>query len=338
MAEQQKDLRAVRYCFTENTMEEPAWDPLHMKYLVYQTETAPATGHLHIQGYVRFNERTRVKRAREILRIPKAHMEVCKGTEEQNRAYCTKEESRAPGPSGEYGTYERKQAGQGTRTDLNALKEAAKAPGATLSKLAESFGDEIIRYPAGVQLYYRLVQPPVDPIRPIRVVWMWGPTSQGKTYRAFQQHPNLYTVTFPHPWDSYQGEQVILMDEFNSANWQITDLNRILDQYKYELSCRYQNKMARWNLVIICSNADPMTFYTEAHVDQRLLDAFRRRVTDVYHVTDREAFADLSLPPMPVPVPPPPSTPPSDQAPGLNEAEVATAPSSPVSSPDLLNL
>ena len=325
----QSKLRSARYCFTENTMTEPRWDPLHMVYLVYQTEVAPATGHNHIQGYVRFNERVRVQRAKGLLGCPGAHFEMCKGTEEQNRKYCTKEESRAPGPAGEYGTFSAKE-GQGSRTDIQLFQEAAKKGGMTIQQVAENHGALLINHPTGVKVFLAAIQPLPPPIRPLRVVWMWGPTSQGKTYRAFQQHPNLYTVTLPHPWDSYEGQSVILLDEFNSANWQITDINRVLDHYRYELACRYQNKMARWNLVIVCSNADPMTFYTETIVDQSLLNAFRRRINDIYYVTDREAVVDLSLPVIgDAPAPPP----------GLNidPADVPTAPSSP-QSPDLLNL
>lgn len=329
------NLRSNRYCFTENTMQEPRWDPLHMKYLVYQTEVAPATGHNHIQGYVRFNERVRVQKAKQLLAIPGAHFEMCKGTEEQNRKYCTKEDSRAPGPAGEYGTYDSKE-GQGKRTDLQSFQAAALSGALTLHQVAVNHGSLLIKYPTGVKTFLAAAQAPPPAIRPMKVIWMWGPTSQGKTYRAFQQHPNLYTVTLPHPWDSYEGQQVILLDEFAAENWEITSLNRVLDQYRYELACRYQNKMARWNLVIICSNADPMTFYTESHVDQRLLNAFRRRINEVYYVEDRESLVDLSLPPgcdQPIAQV-------TDQAPGINtvdEADIPTAPSSP-QSPDLFNL
>lgn len=322
-------LRSNRYCFTENTMAEPRWDPLHMKYLVYQTETAPATGHLHIQGYVRFMERVRVQKAKQLLGVPNAHFEMCKGTEEQNRAYCTKEESRAPGPSGEHGTYDAKE-GQGKRTDLQTFQAAASTGELTLHQVAVDHGSLLIKYPNGVKTYLAAIQEQAPAVRPIKVIWMWGPTSQGKTYRVFQQHPNVYTVTSPHPWDSYERERVILIDEFNEKEWDMTTLNRVMDQYRYELPCRYSNKSAHWNLVIVCSNSNPMSFYADT-LNQSLLTAWRRRFSEnIYYVTDRESYVDLSLPVI-GDAPAPPT--------GLNidPADVPTAPSSP-QSPDLFTL
>lgn len=68
------------------------------EYMVWQYEMVT---HLHIQGYVYFaNARTMksVKRAIADWCGVEAHLEKTRGSAEQNRLYCTKEQSRVHGP------------------------------------------------------------------------------------------------------------------------------------------------------------------------------------------------------------------------------------------------
>jgi len=61
-----------------------------MKYLVWQMEIAPTTGMQHVQGYVRFSVKKELQTARRLL-SDRAHLQEAKGTEQQNKDYCTKE-------------------------------------------------------------------------------------------------------------------------------------------------------------------------------------------------------------------------------------------------------
>lgn len=78
------------FCFTqfnlENTPEKCIGED-KIAYAIYQTEICPTTGKAHLQGYVRLKTRTE-KSIADIL--PGAHLEERRGTEQQNRDYCTK--------------------------------------------------------------------------------------------------------------------------------------------------------------------------------------------------------------------------------------------------------
>ena len=58
------------------------------KYLIYGREVGDE-GTPHLQGYVQLKKITRLTGMKKLH--PTAHWEVAKGTEEQNRTYCSKE-------------------------------------------------------------------------------------------------------------------------------------------------------------------------------------------------------------------------------------------------------
>lgn len=68
-----------------------------VKYSVYQIERAPTTDRLHYQGYIVFNRPVRLPTVKRLLGRT-VHAEHSRGSLQQNRDYCTKEESRVFGP------------------------------------------------------------------------------------------------------------------------------------------------------------------------------------------------------------------------------------------------
>lgn len=97
-------------------------------YMIYQHELAPETGRRHIQGYIRFANRKRFQTVQAWLAARGcggAHIEAASGNEEQNRTYCSKIESRAPGGDPiEFGVYDADAGKQGKRSDLEAATGA----------------------------------------------------------------------------------------------------------------------------------------------------------------------------------------------------------------------
>lgn len=64
----------------------------------------------------------------------------------------------------------------------------------------------------------------------------------------------VFRVTdYVHPFDAYQGEDVLLPDEYNS-NFKIQDLLNYLDGYPLTLSARYSNRVACFTKVYIIFN------------------------------------------------------------------------------------
>lgn len=82
------------WCFTLNnyTAEDvlllDGLVPNVCSYLVYGFEFAPTTLTPHLQGYVQFAKQYRMAAVAKL--IPRAHVIKAKGTQVQNRVYCTK--------------------------------------------------------------------------------------------------------------------------------------------------------------------------------------------------------------------------------------------------------
>ena len=120
-----------RWCFTVNNPG--AWEPLadvddmaEIGYIVWQTERGDREGTKHIQGYVRFQRRMRLNAVKQFFKRRDMHLEGARGSEAQNKDYCTKESSRVDGTHGEASEYDPKQGQQGRRSDLEAIAEEVK--------------------------------------------------------------------------------------------------------------------------------------------------------------------------------------------------------------------
>lgn len=59
-------------------------------YCIYGRETAPTTGTRHLQGFVNLKQRTTLRNIKLILGNT-AHIEAAKGTDQQNKEYCSKD-------------------------------------------------------------------------------------------------------------------------------------------------------------------------------------------------------------------------------------------------------
>lgn len=70
-------------------------DDQRARFIVYQLEVGES-GTPHLQGYVVFKKPMRLSAVRQL--IPRAHLDIARGTNEQNIAYCTKDETRRDGP------------------------------------------------------------------------------------------------------------------------------------------------------------------------------------------------------------------------------------------------
>jgi len=117
------------WCFTLNNPEEfdaeaypqDSEGPLEpllqgipkLRYCCYQLELSES-GTLHYQGYAEFSATVRFSVFRSAGELAFGHYEIRRGTREQARDYCRKDDTTLAGPW-EYGQWT---GGQGTRTDL----------------------------------------------------------------------------------------------------------------------------------------------------------------------------------------------------------------------------
>lgn len=187
-----------------------------VRYLCYQKEIGES-GNAHYQGYIELNGRCRLSAMKKLN--ASAHFEPRRGSREQARDYCRKEESRVPGTEPiEWGTWNNK--GSGARTDLAALYESVKN-GDDFADIQEQHLESYAKYykfadRARTNLKRKIMES--RPFQKPTIKTYWGETGCGKTRLVHESEPDVYTVDCGTSqtlwWDNYDGQEAILFDDF----------------------------------------------------------------------------------------------------------------------------
>jgi len=101
--------------------------------------------------------------------------------------------------------------------------------------------------------------------RDVKVYVRWGDPGTGKTYGIFDFHgiDSVYNKTGGKWFDGYdyRKHKVLLLDELNSSEVQITDLLKWLDSYPVYVEQKGSTLNAEWETVYITSNTAPSKWY-----------------------------------------------------------------------------
>ena len=95
-------------------------------------------------------------------------------------------------------------------------------------------------------------------------------------------YENVFRVTdYLHPFDTYEGQDVLLFEEFTSS-LRIQDMLNYLDGYPLKLPARYSDKQACFTKVFITTNAELTNQYPNVRDENReTWFAFLRRIKKV---------------------------------------------------------
>lgn len=114
--------------------------------------------------------------------------------------------------------------------------------------------------------------------RDLEVTYIYGPTGAGKTRSVMERYgyDQVYRVTdYHHPFDTYDGQDVIIFEEFRGG-LKHGDMLNYLDGYPLLLPCRYYNRQACYTKAFIITNLKPDDLYP--NVDEASRRAFFRRI------------------------------------------------------------
>lgn len=203
-------------------------------FVCWQLEAGEA-GTPHFQGYAQFKERLTMSAVKSLCGLERAHLEPARGSPEQNELYCSKTAGRLAGPF-KLGT---RQAGQGTRTDILAIK-AAVDEGAGRSELYE---DHFVTYGRMERFInnYRAYVALARSTAPVVILFV-GLAGLGKTRTAMNLAQRLGSVyVCPRPkgsgsyFDKYDNDTVFFIDEMSGAFCTPTFFNQLCDRYPFEI-------------------------------------------------------------------------------------------------------
>ena len=245
------------------------------------------TFHTHIylcaSSAIRF---TTIKR-----RFQEAHVELARGSSQENRDYITKSgkwekdekhETSIPDSFEEWGEMPIEQ--QGERTDLEALYGMIK-DGLSNFEILESNPQFMLRI-SDIERCRQTVRMEQfrKQFRKLDVSYLWGPTGVGKTRTVMEKYhyDGVFRITdYKHPFDNYDSEEFIVFDEYR-GQLNISQLLNFLDGYPLELPARYANKIACYTQVYIISNIDLLEQYREIQRTQpETWAALLRRINHV---------------------------------------------------------
>lgn len=246
-----------------------------VRYLCYQKEVGES-GNAHYQGYIELNGRCRLSAMKKLN--ASAHFEPRRGSREQAREYCRKEESRVPGTEPiEWGIWNSK--GSGARTDLAALYESVKN-GDDFADIQEQHLESYAKYykfadRARTNLKRKIMES--RPFQKPTIKTYWGETGCGKTRLVHEAEPDVYTVDCGTSqtlwWDNYDGQEAILFDDFYGGV-KHSILLQLIDGYKMQLQVKGGYTFKAWTRVYFTSNKHPENWYK----DKRGWPALRRRL------------------------------------------------------------
>lgn len=218
-------------------------------------------------------------------KFPSAHIEKALGTSAQNRDYVaktgkwesdSKSDTRVEGSFEEWGDLPEEH--QGKSSEALRILELVK-DGATNLEIVDAVPGaiKILDKVERTRSMYRDVQF-ASSWREMEVTYIFGKTGLGKTRSIMDKYGyvNCYRVTdYKHPFDTYDGQDVIIFEEFRGS-LKLADMLNYLDGYPLLLPCRYFNRQACFTKVFICTNWSPDVQYVDADKDSR--DAFFRRL------------------------------------------------------------
>ena len=254
-----------------------------LKYAVYQYERGE-NGTYHIQGFIIYKNSKRFKNVKQDF--PTAHIIVPKGSNVENRDYCTKKETRVAEPV-EIGEFSEMRS----RNDITQFFEALKL-GADNILLKNMFPVLYSQY--GPEKIERFRQDELKAeygkkFRNVKVTYIYGAPRTGKTTYIYDTHPindicridNYIKGTF----EAYDHQKILVLDEF-TGKIDLPFLNNLLDKFPVQLPARFANRTACFEQVYIISNLPLESLYKEEQSTARAVyNAFLARIHDIIKFT-----------------------------------------------------
>lgn len=263
--------RSRSFCFTLNNYSEEEHQKifsLPCNYLVLGKEVG-TEGTPHLQGYIHFTLQKTESAVRKI--IPRAHIEIAKGDALQNYNYCSKdgnfvEVGKRPLTKAEQGA-----AGAATQKE-KWLDIKAKARSGRLDEIDPKI--YVLHYRSLLSIAKDNSPMPDDAIGTTGV-WYWGESGTGKSRAARSENPGAYLKMCNKWWDGYQGEQVVIIEDFDKNHGVLGYHLKIwADRYAFPAEIKGGKINIRPLKIIVTSNYHPESIWECSNTLEPILRRF----------------------------------------------------------------
>lgn len=271
-----KELGEARgICFTvykyEEVIDELREEMKKASYGVFGYETCPDTGRPHLQCYIHYkNQRSLMALSKK---FGKCHVEKARGTPRQASDYCKYDDYPKNTIENKYEEFGELPQ-QGKRKDWDEVMKNIK-DGMSVDDIVS--GDpHLIPFQRAIREVKQSSMKPIN--RNVTVIVLYGKGGTGKTRWAHDNYPELYKKPCGEWWNGYEGQKVVLLDDF--YGWvKYHDLLTLLDRYAVNLPYKGGYIWAQYDTVIITSNKHPKYWYKNEWGWP-----LRRRLNKIIHV------------------------------------------------------
>lgn len=241
--------RSRAFCYTFNNFSlgwEFGFALLETDYHIYGREIAPTTGTPHIQGYLHFpNARVFSSLLKRLP--PGIHLEIAKGSPDQNIAYCSK--------SGDFVETGVRPVSKKRQGELGAQVYSDAIVSAKQGKFEDIPSGLYTRHFATYHKMFSLAQVIPLSMDILDFHWYWGPTGTGKTRKARDENPGAYLKNPNKWWDGYVGQTCVIIDEWSPCHSVLAShLKQWADHHAFAAEIKGGSKCLRPVKLIVTSN------------------------------------------------------------------------------------
>jgi len=281
---------AKNWCFTLFYTELPSFPislPDGLRYLVFQRELCPTSRREHLQGYVQLSAKLRLRPVKLLLQSVFSttlnfHLAVARGTPDENIAYCTKSDTRLPDTDP---VALGQSSGPGKRSDLTAVRNAILSGVTPLVALRDSpdLASSALRYQRSWGSFVAALAPHRDrSIDPVVIVY-YGVTRTGKSKAAMDTYPNAF-VHAPGKWfDFYEGEKVVIYDDFDGSDCTFSQFKTWFDRYPCFVEYKGGFHKLQATTHIVTTNVYPSHWWSKKVTGLLGRDAIWGRISEIHH-------------------------------------------------------
>jgi len=227
----------------------------------------------HLQGYVCFNKKYRFNAVKRMM--PRAHLEVMRGTPDQAASYCEKD-----GDYFEAGERPKSQGASGGKATQQKYRDTiALAKKRDLNQIEEIAPDLYLRHYGTLKRIGMDNPPQVSDIDKLEHEWIWGAPGVGKSRIARQENPGFYLKSHNKWWMGYKSEDVVLIDDLDhdTAKWIGQMLKNWVDHYPFQAETKGDGMVIRPQKIVVTSNYSIEELWQETNLQQAIKRRFKVR-------------------------------------------------------------
>lgn len=318
--------QATNWIITDYSVNQAKWEDLakheNTRCIAWQKEQCPDTGRMHFQAFWQLKAKKTASWVKEAI-LDSPHIEVVKKNkcdkdcqkcrtywdqgieapqiEKEGKMlyeftpcgyhYCVKKYTRVEGPW-EFG----ERVSSGSRTDLLDVQELLDK-GASMKQVYSEYFEASAKY-------YRFFKEYQQEMMPERT-WMtepiifFGPTRTGKSEAAHQyakdENLSMFKITkdkqMSFPFNKYNGQELVLWDEFQGSQASITSLLELIDRYPHKVRGMGGFPEFLAKKIIFTSNLAPWEWYQHANIEH--VKALAARISESGKIIKFNAYGDM---------------------------------------------